>query len=74
MTDQGGEQEVSDNIDLHLLIANFFFLNSMYLGFILDRSNCIVLWSFVHELPKGEIVRILRVLAKFIGWTKLWVH
>ena len=37
------------------------------LDFILGRSNCIVLRSFVHELPKGEIVRILCWLNSWVG-------
>ena len=37
------------------------------LGFISGRSNCIVLKSFVHELPKGEIVRILCWLNSWVG-------
>ena len=36
----------------------FVLINQCVLGFIFLGRSCVLLGSFVHELPKGEIVSI----------------
>ena len=58
----GKSEEARDNENLHVLIAiDCYFFNQCTIGFILGRSTCIVIGSFVHELLNGEIVRFFNV-------------